>query len=814
MSTDQAKIQVIKVTDIPINERVFGVGLQYTGEVEETTGHRHGHGVLRRMTGYIQYDGFWRNDKRHGRGSTHFSDGSWFSCLWEDDVPSARGELHTSGGAVFIGDWGIDSGEPLVGMLTSSLNPALQANVRGRGEVHYRDGSVYRGQWLRGLRHGEGDFLHTTAQRATRGSWTQNRLDTTQWFTSVMTCGLVAMPDAFALRGEAPRKGDRFVQTRATAMDPNEVMQGVRLQLDLDAVLPCILEEAAATIYQRARSKSKKRFFPRLMTVAFLETLLQFVCRKYTRESLSRSCTNIAEVEVCTCVDLKCLRQRLLRTVYTGQLDRAGLYPRGRGVFESRCGATLWGDGWDDIDIASGRAVYPSVGTSFTGSWAEARWKLGTLVRNDGPPITDYWLLSKCLKLAVAQKGSIVAPLNEAGKPHGPGKMTLYDGSIVSALWVNGVMQSDITVASSFGTDEFIGFQLSDNMFNHLTYKLGSFTGVFVRDITLKESQVSSGTFGARVSAGTTTWSDYKDNFHVTSERKTHTLKLGIEGAGSGSDSGDSLAKMRLSQDVRSITLVQTIRKEFPSVTLGSSDITNDWQQQVEDMRAGSSSNQLMVKKAQYNDSTKCMVKNHLLYEKHPSKSSCLPSLLSRESETFKCNLVNSNVDANDKLNLEISIVDCYTVISKDTRPDQVLTTLMYNGNLIKGVFFDVASDQQLSFMPHPEQLRLHLAHGPVFVADLQAAPSGQNVFKRGTAPLIGVMTFPNGGSETRRLLCEVPDCTTIMPFNDTDVMTTHHGWRLTVKRELMYRSTSCRCTPAAHMKDYNACSQIGRAHV
>ena len=782
-SGSSKRSKLARLSQVPINERVFGLGLTYTGDGDPATGIRHGRGVLTRADGTVQYDGPWRDDKRHGRGITRFSDGSWFECEWTDDVPAAQGVLQTQTNVQFTGDWELVNGEPLARMLATSLSPALQPSARGRGRVRYADGAIYNGEWRHGLRNGSGDYLELVAQRATYGHWVDGRLDTTRWFTRATACGLVTMPDAFAMRGEAPRTGDEYVQSKATDIDSDEVLQGIRLQYDIGQMTHRLLS------YILVLCQSLNPYSTSSLTAAFAAAILWHSRTTHSLELLKRSC-DVGDEDCkdasrlsCPCINLACPHQRIVRSVYTGQLDRAGLFPRGRGVFESRWGGmTLCGDGWDDLDVKSGRATYAATGATFTGSWRAGKWDSGELQRNDGPSVANkVWDLDDLIRLSFTR-------INAAMSSHGRGKLTLYDGSVVDGTWADGKLLDGFTIKSPFG---FIQTKSSTTM-------LSALMGSFSKLTKVSKPKLQRDDFYSCVTAGATSWLDSYTCSGPRPRRVCH--KMTFRGECAVSSSGNGLSSIEALSETHESSSASTI-------TLDASALTRDWRLSVDAMRGSDGPNTNMsTKTIQYSETTKRWESIYSAYEEFATKSAAARTVARTRSSssTFKCTFVEKLNAPNKHIkptpvismrpSLELSVVGCFPILSSTLRPEQAMTLVMKNGNLITGVLFDV-QPRRMTLLPHPEQLRMQLAHGPVFVADPPSA-AARAAYPRGTAPLLGKMLFPDGSSETRRYECSSPG-STAPPLSDEFV--TRHGWRLTIRREPQYRSANCRCTPFAH---------------
>ncbi|MES1915631.1 MAG: hypothetical protein MHM6MM_007550 [Cercozoa sp. M6MM] len=78
------------------------------------------------------YEGFWKNNKKHGRGIYNYHNGDEYEGEWCDDLR------------------------------------------HGVGEYRFVDGTVFSGQFYRGMMHGAGTLIHTNGDRVS-GRWAHGR---------------------------------------------------------------------------------------------------------------------------------------------------------------------------------------------------------------------------------------------------------------------------------------------------------------------------------------------------------------------------------------------------------------------------------------------------------------------------------------------------------------------------------------------------------------------------------------------------------------------------------------------------------------
>ena len=91
-----------------------------------------------------QYEGKWKNDKKHGRGVITWTDGSKYDGEWIEDKRCGVGIYHYPNGDWFCGDrqeWD-ENGE-----------------FDGVGTMHFANGIIYFGEFVKGIPNGWGNYL-------------------------------------------------------------------------------------------------------------------------------------------------------------------------------------------------------------------------------------------------------------------------------------------------------------------------------------------------------------------------------------------------------------------------------------------------------------------------------------------------------------------------------------------------------------------------------------------------------------------------------------------------------------------------------
>ncbi|TYZ59143.1 hypothetical protein PybrP1_000068 [[Pythium] brassicae (nom. inval.)] len=112
-------------------------------------------GIYRFRASGNTYIGGWAANKREGKGTYMFRDGSVFSGYFRNDHAQGRGKMVYANGNVYKGEF-------------------LHAEKHGDGVYHWQNGSVYEGQFAHGLIHGVGAMAYASGHRY-EGRWERNK---------------------------------------------------------------------------------------------------------------------------------------------------------------------------------------------------------------------------------------------------------------------------------------------------------------------------------------------------------------------------------------------------------------------------------------------------------------------------------------------------------------------------------------------------------------------------------------------------------------------------------------------------------------
>ena len=112
-------------------------GDEYSGEWS-SSGKRHGFGVCVFAASSFLYEGYWREDKPHGRGRLILNNLKVIESTFIDGL--------------FVRKWTDDGNE-----YEGNCNLNLQAH--GKCRVKHRKGDCYDGDWNDGHKHGQGLYI-------------------------------------------------------------------------------------------------------------------------------------------------------------------------------------------------------------------------------------------------------------------------------------------------------------------------------------------------------------------------------------------------------------------------------------------------------------------------------------------------------------------------------------------------------------------------------------------------------------------------------------------------------------------------------
>ena len=135
--------------------------------------------LVSKTYGNGKYTGYFKNNKRHGRGTYVFNSGSKYVGQWKNGQQNGNGVftyksgtkltgkfdngLPSYGTELYVGKW---SGDKYIGNFKNW-------NRDGQGTYFYKNGDKYVGQWKNGKKHGSG--VLTTRNQTTKGIWENDK---------------------------------------------------------------------------------------------------------------------------------------------------------------------------------------------------------------------------------------------------------------------------------------------------------------------------------------------------------------------------------------------------------------------------------------------------------------------------------------------------------------------------------------------------------------------------------------------------------------------------------------------------------------
>ena len=125
-----------KIAKVPAPPaRMTYVTSHYAGDM--VAGKRDGHGTYVYDNKFFQYQGEWRDNKKHGMGVFSMSNGSQYEGEFRDGEMTGQGKRTWPDGSAYTGDF-------------------LEGEMHGSGVHLGVDGTSYDGQWCQSRRHGLG----------------------------------------------------------------------------------------------------------------------------------------------------------------------------------------------------------------------------------------------------------------------------------------------------------------------------------------------------------------------------------------------------------------------------------------------------------------------------------------------------------------------------------------------------------------------------------------------------------------------------------------------------------------------------------
>ena len=133
------------------------------------------------------FKGKWVDDKKNGKFTNKYRDGSQFEGFYYDDHKNSHGTLKYSNGDEYVGDFKNDlpNGKGVINFNVESNNHnykyfegiVLDGKFNGFGLLVYKNENQYQGEFLNGLKNGRGKYIDIEQKKCFTGAWKNNVRD-------------------------------------------------------------------------------------------------------------------------------------------------------------------------------------------------------------------------------------------------------------------------------------------------------------------------------------------------------------------------------------------------------------------------------------------------------------------------------------------------------------------------------------------------------------------------------------------------------------------------------------------------------------
>ena len=144
----------------------------------------HGIGIRVDRDGNIE-EGYWKDGELHGRGRFIYEGGSYYIGEFKEGRKNGEGTYYSPNGDIrYEGGW---KGNNLYRQGTyydrngDKYTGIWKGRYKGQGEINYKDGFNYTGQWVwdkddgyKLKRHGVGTLYSADGQVLNQGKWEKN----------------------------------------------------------------------------------------------------------------------------------------------------------------------------------------------------------------------------------------------------------------------------------------------------------------------------------------------------------------------------------------------------------------------------------------------------------------------------------------------------------------------------------------------------------------------------------------------------------------------------------------------------------------
>ena len=127
-----------------------------------------------------RYEGFFKNDKKDGKGTYYFNDGNKYYGDWVEDVRSGVGIFYYQKGDKYEGEF-LDGKKHGKGTYFYSNGDKYEGDFvnderTGKGKMKYKKGERYEGDFLNGKKHGNGIYIFANGDRY-EGEFKNNQIE-------------------------------------------------------------------------------------------------------------------------------------------------------------------------------------------------------------------------------------------------------------------------------------------------------------------------------------------------------------------------------------------------------------------------------------------------------------------------------------------------------------------------------------------------------------------------------------------------------------------------------------------------------------
>lgn len=163
---------------------------QYIGDWKQNK--KDGYGIIV-YSNLDKYEGYWKNDMRHGKGTYWLSIGKnkyrkFYTGDWFENKKEGKGIFFYKDGGCYDGNWK-NSKRHGKGLMIYANGDIYDGNwindlKHGYGIIEYKNGNKFYGYWSNGLKEGQGYYYYSETGKIYLGEWHED-IPRTGIFTDV-----------------------------------------------------------------------------------------------------------------------------------------------------------------------------------------------------------------------------------------------------------------------------------------------------------------------------------------------------------------------------------------------------------------------------------------------------------------------------------------------------------------------------------------------------------------------------------------------------------------------------------------------------